>query len=68
MEKNPIDEIHELAVQLKAIGTWMMDQQETPTGKLLVESAKWLYELSENICGQGYIGCDGGRDCDSDHK
>ena len=23
---------------------------------------------SEEMCGQGYFGCDGGPDCDSDHK
>ena len=69
-EANAIDEVRELALQLRAIGQWQCDQvcQLTPSAKLLLDAAKWLDELSENVCCQGYIGCDGGHGCDSDHK
>jgi len=28
----------------------------------------WLEALSHHVCGRGYIGCKGGKLCDSDHK
>lgn len=28
----------------------------------------WLYKLSHNMCGDGYIGCPGGQHCRADHK
>lgn len=34
----------------------------------LARVAHWLSRLSDDVCGQGYIGCDGGTDCASDHK
>ena len=34
----------------------------------LIEAADWLDKLSRSVCGQGYIGCRGGPECDSDHK
>ena len=68
--KTVIDEISELAIRLNAVGRWMEDRVsiETETGKLMLDSAKWLKKLSNNICAGGIIGCRGGRDCTSDHK
>ncbi len=34
----------------------------------LQDAAKWLEKLSQKMCGQGFIGCRGGTNCDSDHK
>lgn len=65
-----IDEVKRLADKLEAIAYWRQDQiqQETQTGRLLNESAKWLRKLSRDMCGRGYVGCDGGHECSSDHK
>ena len=69
-EKNAIREVQDLAGKLDAIGRWQQDQlqAETATGQLLLESAAWLRKAARNMCGQGYFGCRGGPDCDSDHK
>lgn len=38
------------------------------TRRDLQDAAKWLTQISWNVCGQGYVGCRGGDKCDSDHK
>lgn len=69
-EQNSIRQLNRIADQLQAIANWQMDHagQETGTAKLLMESANWHRECLRHICGQGYFGCRGGENCDSDHK
>lgn len=62
MEKNAIDELNELAAYLKG----MADSQQG--SKTLERASHWLRQAAYNVCGQGYFGCEGGRECDSDHK
>jgi hypothetical protein len=70
MINSKIKEVEMLATKLEAIADWQRDsaQGETATSKALRESSKWLKKLSHDMCGQGFIGCEGGEDCDSDHK
>ena len=32
------------------------------------QASSWLRCLSRNICGQGVVGCPGGKKCSSSHK
>lgn len=32
------------------------------------QASAWLRCLSQNICGQGFVGCQGGKNCTSSHK
>jgi hypothetical protein len=59
--KPPPDEIAELAVYLQGMA-------DATHNEKLSDAADWLKKLSEEICAQGYIGCEGGRKCTSDHK
>jgi hypothetical protein len=34
----------------------------------LFVAAAWLRKAAQNVCKQGYFGCNGGEDCTSDHK
>ena len=34
----------------------------------LQQASKWLKKLSQNMCEQGFIGCNGGEKCGSSHK
>ena len=42
--------------------------EEDPVVNTLRESAGWLEEIERKVCGAGFVGCNGGEDCDSDHK
>lgn len=70
MSRNQIDDVMELSVRLRAIGEWQQDQvcATTSTSKTLIEASDWLEKLSRHMCGQGYIRCRGGANCDSDHR
>lgn len=59
--ENAQDETKELADYLKGFGDAMQNTK-------LSKAAEWMEKLSQNVCGQGYVGCRGGHDCGSDHK
>ena len=61
MQENAVEETSKLAAYVKG----MADCTDNPT---LDKAAEWLEKLSRHVCGRGYIGCDGGVDCDYDHK
>jgi hypothetical protein len=61
LHKNAVHETHELAVYVAGYAAGKCDEK-------LEEAAEWLEKLSEHVCAQGYIGCDGGETCTSDHK
>lgn len=61
MNKNAVEETKELSIYLAGFAAGRSDEN-------LKKAAEWLEELSDHVCGQGYIGCDGGVECDSDHK
>lgn len=61
LRKNAVDEVSELAIYVTGFANGSGDDK-------LKEVAKWLEKLSHYVCGQGYIGCSGGRMCGSDHK
>jgi hypothetical protein len=67
---NPKQELRELAINLEGMadGIELTGQRGTPIALRLRKSGEWLHRLSGNICGQGYIGCNGGEKCGSDHK
>lgn len=44
----------------------MADTQDT--AERLSCAGKFLIDLADHRCGQGYIGCNGGEKCGSDHK
>ena len=56
-----IEEVRELAAFVEGYAT------STDNDKLY-RAAEWLYKLSRDMCSQGYIGCNMGRGCSSDHK
>lgn len=60
-ESNAIIEVKELAAYVAGFSSASGDEN-------LESAAKWLYQLSENICSQGFVGCEGGMNCGSDHK
>ena len=61
MSTNATDETKELSVYLSGMA-------DATDNERLERAADWLERLSDHVCGQGYIGCDGGRECSSDHK
>lgn len=58
---NKVDQVKELSVYLAGFAAGQEDDR-------LSEASDWLDKLSCYMCGQGYIGCEGGRECSSDHK
>jgi len=58
---NAVDEVRELAVYVAGFAAGREDDK-------LAEAAEWLNKLSDHVCAEGYIGCEGGRECASDHK
>lgn len=58
------DKVSEV-IKLAAYVQGMADAQHN---EQLAKAAQWLEDLSHQMCGQGYIGCTGGRECSSDHK
>ena len=65
----PKEEIKDLSIRLEA----MSDLIEVMHGKTrlhrtFAKSAEWLAQASWNTCGAGYIGCNGGPDCDADES
>lgn len=61
MKMNSVDEVKELSVYLKGMA------DGTKNNRLQV-AADWLEKLSRHVCGQGFVGCTGGVECDWDHK
>lgn len=61
MHKTKVEEVEELATYVKGFAAGRQDTK-------LEKAADWLDKLSYNMCGQGYVGCRGGRECSSDHK
>jgi len=61
MFKNAVDELEELSNYVAGFAAGRDDES-------LEKASKWLRKLKGHICGQGYIGCNGGRNCSSDHK
>jgi hypothetical protein len=61
--KNEIQKVRYLAGYVKGCAKTTKDID-------LEEAAKFLENLGDgySMCGAGFIGCDGGEDCDSDHK
>lgn len=58
---NAIEQLKELAAYVEG----MADAQDNDK---LREAAKWLKKSSRNVCGQGFLGCNSGERCTSDHK
>ena len=61
LRTNSVDEVKELA-------TYLHGMADASDNQRLCTAAEWLEKLSRYVCGQGYIGCHGGRECSSDHK
>lgn len=62
---NAIEELQQLITYIDG----MVDNEHNERKAEKLERASlWLGRLSEDICGQGFIGCNGGRECGSDHK
>lgn len=61
LRTNAVDEVKELAVYLRGMADGSQNEK-------LCTASEWLEKLSDHVCGQGYIGCNGGRKCSSDHK
>ena len=61
LRTNAVDEVKELAIYLEGFASGREDSK-------LECAAEWLRKLTHHVCGEGYIGCEGGRECSSDHK
>jgi hypothetical protein len=61
LPRNSVEEVKELAVYLKGYAAGTGDEK-------LEDAAEWMDKLSDHVCAGGYIGCDGGITCTSDHK
>lgn len=59
--ENAVDETRELADYVQGYADAIQSTK-------MARAAEWLKKTSQHVCGQGYIGCSGGRDCGSDHK
>lgn len=59
--ENAVDELKELSAYCRGMG----DALNNPT---LNKAGEWLDDAAGNVCGQGIFGCEGGRECGSDHK
>ncbi len=42
--------------------------REPGASEQIRRAAEWLQRIENRVCGQGYIGCNGGPRCMSDHK
>jgi hypothetical protein len=58
---NPIRRLRELALYVEGMGNGRNDDK-------LINAAVWLNNAADNICSQGYFGCEAGERCTSDHK
>lgn len=79
----PREEIAQLAIYFEGMADAMASQpvvstppdarshfsglRLTPAQRIL-SASRWLAKLSGNVCGQGFVGCNGGDRCCSDHK
>lgn len=61
LRSNSVDEVKDLA-------TYLQGMADATDNQRICLAAEWLDKLSRQVCGQGYIGCHGGRECSSDHK
>lgn len=57
----PIRELQDLALYVKGLAVGKDDER-------LHRAADWLEKAAQHICAQGYFGCEGGNECESDHK
>lgn len=66
-----IEEVRDLASKLNG-AAWAFRTMPSPDQRelasTLLAACNWLEKLSQHMCGAGFIGCNGGRDCGSDHK
>lgn len=62
---NEIDKIEEAVAFFKGIKSVCEDRESI---RIYANAIEALKQMARNICGQGYIGCNGGIECDSDHK
>ncbi len=54
--------------EVSDLGMYLTGYAAAMNSNRLCRCAEFLLEASEHICAQGYIGCDGGKECTSDHK
>lgn len=54
--------------EIKELATYIRGFADATQSERMFQASEWLYKLSKKVCGQGYIGCIGGKDCDSSHK
>lgn len=62
-----IEEYREHATFLRGASAGLKTTNES-LADVLEDVADKLEEASRHMCGQGYFGCNGGLNCDSDHK
>lgn len=61
LTNNSVNEVRELAVYLQGMA-------DISDNEKLELAAEWMSKLSDHVCAHGYIGCEGGETCTSDHK
>jgi hypothetical protein len=66
--QSPIDEQEEIAHFLEGMAGVAALVGNGDMVKTLQRGAYWLRRCADRTCAQGYIGCSGGRECESDHK
>jgi hypothetical protein len=54
--------------KVKRLADYLKGYADAVNNKDMADASVWLIKTSRNICGQGFFGCEGGEDCDSDHK
>ena len=68
IHENAVTETEEAAVYLKGMSDGLRISGNDEQAESLLAASEWMRKLSQNICGQGFIGCRGGVECGSDHK
>jgi len=67
MTDNTIDEVKSIINWLDGFSTAYSVHEDTNLF-MIRRAMQYLEKLNRHICGQGFIGCKGGRDCTSSHK
>lgn len=57
-------QVEDLAIYMEGAAASAYDSNHADK---LRDASALLKKLAGRMCGQGYIGCDGGPNCDSDH-
>ena len=65
--RNKIAETRDLSIFLEGYSLAFLSENPD-LAKNLRLTASWLKKISQNMCGKGYIGCNGGENCESSHK